>query len=108
MVVDDFDQGIDLVIRGEDLLESTGRQIQLANLIGRRQPPRFLHHPLILGPEGRKLSKSNRDTGIRDLRAAGASRDVVFGAAAHALGLGSGEPLRFDGIVHRIREGASA
>jgi glutamyl/glutaminyl-tRNA synthetase len=78
---------IDLVIRGEDLLESTGRQILLARLLGRPEPPRFLHHPLLLRPDGAKLSKSNRDTGVRDLRAAGWSPDRVLGEAAHRAGL---------------------
>ena len=69
--VDDFRQGIDLVIRGEDLLSSTGRQIRLARLLGREQPAAFLHHPLIMKSPAQKLSKSDRDTGIRDLRARG-------------------------------------
>ena len=48
LVVDDWLQGVNLVIRGEDLLESTGRQIQLARLLGREQPPAFLHHELLM------------------------------------------------------------
>lgn len=78
---------IDLVIRGEDLLESTGRQVLLARLLGRAEPPRFLHHPLLLRPDGAKLSKSNRDTGVRDLRAAGWTPERVLGEAAHRAGL---------------------
>ncbi len=69
--VDDFRQGIDLVIRGEDLLASTGRQIRLARLLGRDRPATFLHHALIMKSPDQKLSKSDRDTGIRDLRAQG-------------------------------------
>jgi glutamyl-Q tRNA(Asp) synthetase len=93
VVVDDLgaaEEGvpaIDLVIRGEDLLESTGRQILLARLLGRKKPPRFLHHPLLLRPDGAKLSKSNRDTGVRDLRAAGWTAERVIGEAAHRAGL---------------------
>jgi glutamyl-tRNA synthetase/glutamyl-Q tRNA(Asp) synthetase len=82
VVVDDLDQRIDVVVRGEDLLASTGRQVQLAALLGRDEPPRFLHHPLVLRPDGRKLSKSNRDTGIRELRAAGWSAARVLAEAA--------------------------
>jgi glutamyl/glutaminyl-tRNA synthetase len=85
--VDDLEQGVDLVVRGHDLLASTGRQIQLARLLGRRRPARFLHHPLILRRDGTKLSKSNRDTGIGELRAAGWSRERVLGEAAAAMGL---------------------
>jgi glutamyl-tRNA synthetase/glutamyl-Q tRNA(Asp) synthetase len=87
VAVDDLEQGVDLVVRGRDLLASTGRQIQLARLLGRAQPARFLHHPLILRPDGSKLSKSNRDAGIGELRAAGWSRERVLGEAAAAVGL---------------------
>lgn len=69
--VDDCLQGVTLVIRGDDLLASTGRQIQLARLLGRAEPPAFLHHPLIMKSPGQKLSKSDHATGIRELRAAG-------------------------------------
>ncbi len=47
VTVDDWRQGIDLVVRGMDLLSSTGRQIHLARLLGRERPPVFLHHQLI-------------------------------------------------------------
>lgn len=87
VVVDDRDQGVDLVIRGEDLLGSTGRQLRLARLLGRDAPPRFLHHPLIHRPDGSKLSKANRDTGLRDLRAAGHLPDTLLGEAAARSGL---------------------
>ena len=106
VVVDDLDQGVDLVIRGEDLLSSTGRQIQLARLLGRKTPPLFLHHPLILRPDGAKLSKSNRDTGVRDLRAVGWSVERVLGAAAAALGLSKGEPASFAVLTRRLKESA--
>jgi glutamyl-tRNA synthetase/glutamyl-Q tRNA(Asp) synthetase len=69
--VDDERQGIDLVIRGEDLLPSTGRQIRLARLLGRTRPAAFLHHRLVMKAPGQKLSKSDGDTAIRDLRATG-------------------------------------
>jgi glutamyl/glutaminyl-tRNA synthetase len=69
--VDDLVQGVTLVIRGDDLLASTGRQLQLARLLGRVEPPEFLHHPLIMKSASQKLSKSDGDTGIRELRAKG-------------------------------------
>lgn len=87
VVVDDIRHGIDLVIRGTDLLESTGRQIRLAAMLGRESPPAFLHHPLIYKPSGAKLSKANGDTGIRDLRGEGVSREEILGRAAWGLGL---------------------
>jgi glutamyl/glutaminyl-tRNA synthetase len=87
VAVDDTAQGIDLVIRGDDLFASTGRQIRLARLLGRAVPPRFLHHRLVMKSATQKLSKSDGDTGVRDLRAAGWTPERVLGAAAHAAGL---------------------
>jgi glutamyl-Q tRNA(Asp) synthetase len=81
VTVDDWRQDIDLVVRGVDLLTSTGRQIRLARLLGRAVPPAFLHHPLIMKSPTQKLSKSDRDTGVRDLRAAGWTPTRVIQAA---------------------------
>jgi glutamyl/glutaminyl-tRNA synthetase len=89
VTVDDFDQGVDLIVRGEDLLASTGRQLRLAELIGRRTMPRFYHHALVMHPDGEKLSKSRGDTGVREMRAAGLSPADVLGAAAVLAGLKS-------------------
>jgi glutamyl-tRNA synthetase/glutamyl-Q tRNA(Asp) synthetase len=88
--LDDFRQEIDLVIRGRDLLASTGRQIRLARLLGRTAPATFAHHPLVMKSPAQKLSKSDRDTGVRDLRAAGMTAAQVIGAAARAVGLAAG------------------
>jgi glutamyl/glutaminyl-tRNA synthetase len=85
--VDDWHQGVTLVIRGVDLESSTGRQVALARLLGRREPPMFLHHPLILDAQGRKLSKSAGDTGVRELRARGITAADVIGLSASAVGL---------------------
>ena len=87
VTVDDFAQGITLVVRGEDLLSSTGRQLRLARMLGRTEPPRFLHHPLIIGEGGEKLSKAAHDTGIRELRGQGVTAAEVIGRAAAAVGL---------------------
>lgn len=87
VVVDDALHGIDLVVRGDDLFASTGRQIQLARLLGRDIPPVFLHHALVMKSSTQKLSKSDGDSGVRDLRAAGWSAARVIGHAAHLAGL---------------------
>ena len=87
VTVDDFDQEIDLVVRGDDLLASTGRQIRMARLLGRQHAPVFLHHPLLYGAPGVKLSKSNRDAGVRELRDWGMSPADVLGLAAARAGL---------------------
>ena len=83
--VDDYVQGVTLVVRGDDLLASTGRQLQLARLLGRAEPPQFLHHPLIMKSPGQKLSKSDDDSGIRELRAQGWTAAQVIDAAMSAL-----------------------
>jgi glutamyl-tRNA synthetase/glutamyl-Q tRNA(Asp) synthetase len=87
VVVDDFAQDIDLVIRGEDLLLSTGRQLAIGRLLGRSAPPAFLHHPLVRHEGGAKLSKSNHDTGLRAMRESGQTPGDVLGLAAQLGGL---------------------
>jgi glutamyl-tRNA synthetase/glutamyl-Q tRNA(Asp) synthetase len=87
VTVDDCRQGVTLVIRGQDLLSSTGRQILLARMLGRAVSPLFLHHPLIMDGRGEKLSKSAGDTGVRELRARGVTPQEVIGMAAAAVGL---------------------
>jgi glutamyl-Q tRNA(Asp) synthetase len=99
VTVDDTRDAITLVIRGADLLSSTGRQLRLARLLGRTRPPVFLHHPLIFKPSGEKLSKASGDTGVRELRAAGAAPADVIGRAAAAVGLlPAPQPIAADAV----------
>jgi glutamyl/glutaminyl-tRNA synthetase len=86
VTVDDHLQRVTDVIRGVDLLPSTGRQIRLARLLGRATPPRFWHHPLVMKSPEQKLSKSDGDTGIRDLRAAGWTAEQVLAKARSLSG----------------------
>jgi glutamyl/glutaminyl-tRNA synthetase len=86
VTVDDHLQRITDVIRGVDLLSSTGRQIRLARLLGRSVAPRFWHHPLVMKSTAQKLSKSDGDTGVRDLRAAGWSAEAVLDKARSLTG----------------------
>jgi glutamyl-Q tRNA(Asp) synthetase len=72
VVVDDALQDVSHVVRGQDLFAATGVHRLLQDLLGLQQP-RYFHHRLILGADGRKLSKSLRDTGLAALREAGAS-----------------------------------
>jgi glutamyl-tRNA synthetase/glutamyl-Q tRNA(Asp) synthetase len=90
VAVDDMEQGITLVIRGMDLLRSTGRQIQLARMLGRGVPAAFYHHPLVMKSPDQKLSKSDRDTGIRDMRAGGATPQQVLDMARLAAAANTG------------------
>ena len=100
VAVDDDAQGITDVIRGDDLLSSTGRQIQLARLLGRSTPPQFLHHRLVMKSATQKLSKADRDTSVRDLRSAGWTAARVIGRAAASVGLADVErPLSADDVA---------
>jgi glutamyl/glutaminyl-tRNA synthetase len=85
--IDDAVQGVTLVVRGRDILPSTGRQIRLARLIGRGTAPLFVHHPLAMKSATQKLSKADGDSGIRDLRSSGWSAADVIGYAAAIAGL---------------------
>jgi len=87
VVVDDTRHGVDLVIRGRDLLNATPRQLRLGRLLGRTTPPAFLHHPLLRKPTGAKLSKADGDTALRDLLDGGATPAELLGFAAAAAGL---------------------
>jgi glutamyl-Q tRNA(Asp) synthetase len=72
VVVDDAHQGVTHVVRGQDLFHTTSLHRLLQALLGLPQPV-YHHHRLICDAEGRKLSKSTRATGLRELRAAGAT-----------------------------------
>lgn len=85
VVVDDGRHGVDVVVRGRDLLDATPGQIRLGRLLGRATPPAYLHHRLIRRPDGSKLSKSAGDTGVRELRAVGHTPAEVLDMAIAAL-----------------------
>jgi glutamyl-tRNA synthetase/glutamyl-Q tRNA(Asp) synthetase len=87
VVVDDIRHGIDLVIRGRDLLDATPVQLRLARLLGRETPPSFLHHPLVRRASGEKLSKAAGDTAVRALLDEGRTPATLFGLAARLAGL---------------------
>ena len=67
VVVDDAAMAVTEVVRGSDLLSSTPRQMYLYDLLGLKAPA-FIHFPLLLAPDGRRLSKRDADAGLEDLR----------------------------------------
>lgn len=87
VVVDDLRQGVNLVIRGRDLIDATPAQLRLGRLLGREAPARFLHHPLVRRVSGQKLSKAERDTAVREMLDEGATPAGLFGRAARLAGL---------------------
>lgn len=84
-VCDDIRQGIDLVVRGEDILFSTARQMMLFDWLG-ADVPTYYHHPLICDARGKKLSKRQHSESIALLRGAGATPEQVLGRALFAGG----------------------
>jgi glutamyl-Q tRNA(Asp) synthetase len=78
VVVDDAHQGVTQVVRGQDLFHATSLHRLLQDLLGLRAPV-YHHHRLILDADGRKLSKATGATGLRELRAAGATPADIRG-----------------------------
>ena len=76
VVVDDALQGISHVVRGEDLLEATGIQRLLQVLLGLPEPI-YRHHPLLLGPDGKRLAKRDRPETLQEIRARGVSAQAL-------------------------------
>lgn len=85
VVVDDAAMGITEVVRADDLLLSTHRQLWLYKAMG-LTPPSFLHVPLVVGPDGRRLAKRHGDTRISEIRRAGVSPEAVVGWLAETCG----------------------
>ena len=85
--VDDIDEGITHVVRGEDLRNSTARQIALMELLGRPTPPLYLHHGLITDPTGKKLSKREKAHSLRQDRDSGVSAEELLGRVCFKGGL---------------------
>ncbi len=87
VVVDDAAECVTHVVRGADLLPSTPRQLELYRLLRLRPVPGHAHVPLLLGPDGERLSKRHGAVGLSELRAHGASPGAITGWLAHSAGL---------------------
>jgi glutamyl-tRNA synthetase len=87
VVVDDAAQAVNEVVRADDLLPSTPRQLLLYRALG-LTPPRFVHLPLVIGADGRRLAKRHGDTSLHHLRALGVPAELVVGRLAYLSGLG--------------------
>jgi len=102
VVVDDAAQGIDEVVRGDDLLTSTARQLHLGRLLGLADPV-YAHVPLVLGPDGRRLAKRHGAVTLADLRSEGWTAADVLGRLAVSLRLAvRGEPVGPDRLAERF------
>jgi glutamyl-tRNA synthetase len=98
VVVDDAAQGITDVLRGDDLLSSTPRQLQLFRALA-APAPRFAHVPLLVQRDGRRLAKREGALTVAALRERGFSPERVVGLLARWSGLGDGAPVRASELV---------
>jgi glutamyl-tRNA synthetase len=105
VVVDDADQGIGEVVRGADLVDSTPRQLLLYSLLG-LPAPRYAHVPLVLGADGRRLSKRHGAVTLADRKALGEGQGEVLAWMARSLGLAApGETLAPTDLLGRFDPG---
>ncbi len=86
VVVDDQAMGVTEVLRGNDLLPSAFRQLELYEAFG-WSAPQFAHVPLVVGPDGRRLAKRHGDTRLATLRQLGTSAEQLIGQLAWSCGL---------------------
>lgn len=101
VVADDAAMGVTEVVRGADLLSSTPRQLYLYQLLG-LTPPEFFHFPLLLAPDGRRLSKRDADAGLDSLRGR-VTAEALLGRLAQLAGFHpSGEPSAAAGLLEEF------
>jgi glutamyl-tRNA synthetase len=105
-LVDDLDDRINLIVRGQDLLASTAAQLFLAGLHGDNffAGGVFRHHPLVLGEDGRKLSKSDGALSLAALRERGCSRLEVYRVVARQVGIEPDGIITLEDLLLRFRE----
>jgi glutamyl-tRNA synthetase len=102
VVVDDSAMGITEVVRGDDLLSATPRQLLLYRALG-LVPPAFVHVPLVVSEDGRRLAKRHGDTRIGALREAGVPPEKIIGLLAWWCGwAGWGESLTLREVLPRF------
>ena len=104
VAVDDLDAGITHVVRGEDHLSNTPKQLLVFEALG-ADPPRYAHLPLLLGPDGRKLSKRHGAASVQELRDAGYLPEAVDNyIALLGAGFASDEEIfSLDELAQRFR-----
>ncbi|GAB3271967.1 tRNA glutamyl-Q(34) synthetase GluQRS [Sinomonas notoginsengisoli] len=101
VVVDDAAQGVDQVVRGDDLLSSAPRQAYLASLLG-GSVPEYAHVPLVLNPAGKRLAKRDGAVTLAALTSAGVGAERVTALLLESLGL----PPTPQGALRAFQPGA--
>ncbi len=81
--VDDIDEGITHIVRGEDIRNSTARQIALREALGATERPIYLHHALISDSSGKKLSKRELAYSLRQERESGTTPEILLGRVCY-------------------------
>ncbi len=85
VVADDADMKVTEVLRGDDLIPSTPRQLLLYEALA-HTAPQFIHVPLVVGPDGRRLAKRHGDTRLASMREAGVRPEMLVGLLAWSCG----------------------
>jgi glutamyl-tRNA synthetase len=98
VVLDDGAAAVTHVLRGEDLLHSTPRQLQLAQALG-LGAPLYAHVPLLLGEDGKRLAKRTGPPSVSELREAGLAPEKLVGLLGLWAGLSDGRPVRAEELV---------
>lgn len=94
VVVDDARAGVTHIVRGDDLLDSTARQVLLYRALGIGPEPAYTHLPLVRGADGRRLAKRHGDTRLTTYRERGVAPERVIGVCAFWCGIVEGrEPM---------------
>ena len=102
VVVDDDDQGVEEVVRGDDLLDATPSQAHLLDLLDRPRPV-WAHVPLAVGPDGARLAKRHGAVTLDDIAERGVTPDEVRGRIAASVGLSDpGEPVTMAELLERF------
>ena len=91
VVVDDAEQGVTQVVRGDDLLLGTGRHLHLQKLLG-YSTPQYVHVPLVVGPDGERLAKRHGAVTLEDLNQRGIDEREVLGELARSIGIDVDRP----------------
>ena len=103
VVVDDARQGVTDVVRGDDLLSSTPRQVLLYRMLGLGEPPRYWHLPLVTGSDGRRMAKRDDAVRLTTYLDAGVLGQRVLGLLAKWAGIsGEREPMSADLFAQRL------
>lgn len=103
VVIDDAEMGVTDVVRGDDLLDSTPRQMMLYRALGLAdRVPNYLHLPLVVGTDGRRLAKRHGDTRLSYYRRLGVSPERVLALLARWCGVEAGREVSVKDLLKRF------